>query len=306
MKNVLEFRKKRDFGDVITDSFRFLGIYAGPYFKTVGIIVGPVAVVAFVLISRHAVNFLTTIYINSITSQELPLVISSYGLLLIAYLLFYTASYDFIKVTVEKQGVAATIEEVWKAVKKDIFKILGVGLLFIVSLVLFVVVVVMLVSVMGSVSSFIFLPLLLYLAYAFIKFTLSMPAAVFDDLNAIDGMHKSWSFVKGNFWATFGISCVLLIIGFCVSLIIRIPIYVVQWTFSQHGVNTINEGWHALMTVVNVIAMIASMAAYILLVIGHSLQYLSIAEVREGKGLLHQIDELEIKTEEDSWGEEEY
>jgi hypothetical protein len=308
MKKVLEFRKKRGFSDVISDTFQFFGIYFLPFYKTLAIIIGPAAVVGSILLAKFSVQFLDFRNFNQFPKQDIPGVLAGYLLFMISYLLTISCTFDFIKVTLRKKAEPATTEEVWKEVRKDVWKVLAIGFFFMIGIFVAVFAIAILGSLLGFASIILILPGIVFLIYALIKLTLSMAAGVLDDMRPGDAMVKSWYYVKGNFWPTFGISFVLAMVGGMVSTIIRIPVFIAQGISAYHGFNSegVSGGWSTVLFISVTLGMLASLAGSSLVLIGHALQYYSIAEVREGKGLMDQINDLEIKSEDDHWGEEEY
>lgn len=307
MEKVLQFRKKRDFSGVISDTMLFIRLYFKPYFAMLGIIIGPAAVVGSILLAKFSLHFMDIRHINQMPSTEIPAAIAGYFLFMLSYLLFATCSYDFIKVTISKKGEAATVEEVWRAVKKDVWKVLGIGLMLLPALFAAIGLMILMGSMMGAFSVFPIIALFVFLFYAYVKLTLTLPAGILDDLNATSAISKSWNFVRGNFWLTFGITFVMAFIGGFASTIIRIPVIIAQVATALHGYNASEAGgWSTILFISTALSMLASMAGGSLVLVGHTLQYLSIAEAREGKGLMDQINELEIKSEDSSWGEEEY
>jgi membrane-anchored glycerophosphoryl diester phosphodiesterase (GDPDase) len=307
MEKVLQFRKKRDFSGVISDTMLFIRLYFKPYFAMLGIIIGPAAVVGSILLAKFSLHFMDIRHLNQMPSTEIPAAVAGYFLFMLSYLLFATCTYDFVKVTIDKKGEAPTVEEVWRAAKKDVWKVLGIGLMLLPAFVAIVGLMVLMGSMMGAFSVFPIIAVVVFIFYAYVKLTLTLPAGILDDLNATSAISKSWSFVYGNFWPTFGISFIMAMIGGFASTIIRIPAIIVQVVTVLHGYNaSATGGWSTVLFVSTALSMLASMAGGSLLLIGHALQYLSIAEAREGKGLMDQINELEIKSEDNSWGEEEY
>lgn len=308
MKKVLEFRKKRGFSDVISDTFQFFGMYFLPYYKTLGIIIGPAAIVGSILLAKFSVQFLDFRNFNQFPKEDMPGVSAGYLLFLISYILLVSCTYDFIKVTLRKRGEPATTEEVWREVRKDVWKVLTISMYFLIAIVITVFALAILASLLGFASVLIIIPGVVFLFYVLIKLTLSIAAGVLDEMRAGDALVKSWNFVKGNFWPTVGITFVLSLVGGMASTIIRIPVFIAQGISAYHGFNStgMTGGWSTVLFVSIALGMIASLAGGSLVLIGHALQYYSIAEVREGKGLMDQINDLEIKPEDDKWSEEEY
>lgn len=101
---------------------------------------------------------------------------------------------------------------------------------------LFAAVTFLLVSTAGALSFAIVFPLGLAFLAAFVwiavKLTVAPAAIVIEELGALDGIRRSWSITRGNWWRIFGI---LLVVSLLVSVIVQIvliPVSLVSGLFT--------------------------------------------------------------------------
>ncbi len=81
-------------------------------------------------------------------------------------------------------------------------------------------------TLLSCVSMAGFIPALIAVAYVTVRWSITTPAIVLENLGALRGMGRSWRLVKGSFWRTFA---VLLVVGVLVNLLIYIVVFAIQF-----------------------------------------------------------------------------
>lgn len=101
---------------------------------------------------------------------------------------------------------------------------------------LFAAVAILLVSTAGALSFAIVFPLGLAFLAAFIwvavKLTVAPAAIVVEELGALDGIRRSWSITRGNWWRIFGIILVVSLLVGVIAQIVLIPVSVLSGLFT--------------------------------------------------------------------------
>ncbi|WP_251045213.1 hypothetical protein [Arthrobacter sp. ISL-5] len=101
---------------------------------------------------------------------------------------------------------------------------------------LFAAVAILLVSTAGPLSFAIVFPLGLAFLAAFmwvaVKLTVAPAAIVIEELGALDGIRRSWSITRGNWWRIFGIILVVSLLVGVIAQIVLIPVSVLSGLFT--------------------------------------------------------------------------
>lgn len=81
-------------------------------------------------------------------------------------------------------------------------------------------------TLLSCVSLLGFIPALIAVVYLTLRWSLTTPAIVLENLDALGGMGRSWRLVKGSLWRTLA---VLLIVGVLVNLLTYIVVFGLQF-----------------------------------------------------------------------------
>jgi len=204
-KAFIEFRKERDLGAIITDTFTFIRDNWKEYFLTILKIVGPILGLALIAV----IGYLMVIGdlfqgIQNDSSDPLGFVykiLPWYGVMIIVIVVLYTlmsmSSLYFIKSYMSNNG-QASFEEVKENVLKNFWKFIGIGFLIMLSV--------------------LFGFILCYFPgfYILIVLSLAAPIMVFENKSISDTYTHTFTLIKGQWWNTFG---VVIVVGLLVGLI---------------------------------------------------------------------------------------
>ena len=220
--NYIEFKKERDLGSIITDTFKFIRENWKEYFTAIVKIVGPF-ILAGAIIMVFFMGEFSGLFSNlqgtsgSENTDEMAGYISSFlgwtGLFIlisiVIYVMISVTSLYFIKSYIVNKGKVDFLE-VRTNTFKNIWKFLGLGVL---------------VSIMVMFGA-----VLCYAPgiYLIIVFSLSTSIMVFEDKSISDTISHSFTLIKNEWWTTFG---VLIAVGILIGLlgsIFSIPAVIYQ------------------------------------------------------------------------------
>lgn len=208
--NYVEFKKTRDLGAIITDTFKFIRENWKGYFTAVLKISGP-----FILVGAFIMVFFMTTFSETMAdlqnvsqggdpSAVFGIMGSMFGWIgllalvgMIVYVLVSITSLYYIKSYINNNGTA-NFSEVKTNTYKNIWKFLGLGILM------------MIMIFFGAI--FCYIPGI-YLA---IVFSLATSIMVFEDKSIGDTISHCFTLIKTQWWNTFG---VLIVVGILVSIL---------------------------------------------------------------------------------------
>ena len=223
----ITFKKERDLGAIITDTFKFIRNNWKDYFMTIIKIVGPVLILAIVAVIGMLSSFGDLF--QNLQNQQNPDptqvfsgILPWYGVMIIAFLLLYTlmsmASLYFIKYYIENQG-QHSFDYVKNQVLDNFWRYLGLGALITISVII----------------GLLFCILPGY--YLLIVLSLATPILVFENKGAVDSFSHAFTLIKGQWWNTFG---VIIVIGLLVGVlgsVFSIPSFIYQMVKMATGIS---------------------------------------------------------------------
>lgn len=215
--NFIEFKKERDLGAIITDTFKFIRENWKEYFLTVLKIVGPVLLIALTVLVLYMFTMsdlfkdLDNVDVNP--GGFLSKIFSWFFGLMFVYILLYTllsmASLYFIKSYINNFG-KPNFNEVKANIYKNIWKFLGLGFL------------ITLVTVAGAI--FCYLPGI----YLGTVLSLATSIMVFEEKSIGDTFSQAFTLIKGQWWNTFGVLLVVWILLMILGQAFSIPAFIYQ------------------------------------------------------------------------------
>jgi len=215
--NFIEFKKERDLGAIITDTFKFIRENWKEYFLTVLKIVGPVLLIALTVLVLYMFTmsdlFKDLDNVDANPGGFLSKIFSWFFGLMFVYILLYTllsmASLYFIKSYINNFG-KPNFNEVKANIYKNIWKFLGLGFL------------ITLVTVAGAI--FCYLPGI----YLGTVLSLATSIMVFEEKSIGDTFSQAFTLIKGQWWNTFGVLLVVWILLMILGQAFSIPAFIYQ------------------------------------------------------------------------------
>ena len=284
MKQAIELRRIRDFGQVINDSFAFLKENFKPLFKMLLIICGVFIILGTIstVFTYFKMSSVFTFNINTYDSQSRAL---SYGIsaLISALLIFITQAFIhlvtlcYISVYVEKKNTTPTLPEVWGYFRYYFFRVVG-----------------------GSFLGFLMIILGCFFClipgiYLSIVFSLLIPVIVIENGSFSYAFNKCFALIKDHWWLVFGVIFIMTIIISIAGSIASIPLTVVTVGSKFFSTKVYTLPLIILFSVLKNILLLL----YVLPAIAVSLCYLSLSEEKEGTGLLGRISRFGAKDNND-------
>lgn len=286
MEQYFEFRKVRDFGTVMNDSFDFIRLEFKRLGKAFLIYVLPFFVLTGILLAYSQIAMYSSIMdgstMDSVSGVYIRM-IPSYIVMLLNYTVLTALIYQYINIYRKTEG-NFTVEELWPGVLKVGLKILGVY---------FVSVVIVIIATMF------FLVPGIYLGVVFSFFP---TAIVFEELDFGKAMNRCFDVIKDNWWRTFGIIIIGVLIVYIFSIIVSVPLIIATALKTFHAVSNnsaaqpqiFSNGYIIASTVISMFQNLG----YSLVLIFVAVQYFSLVEMKERPTLQEKIDKLVEETNE--------
>ncbi|AXT54219.1 hypothetical protein J8L88_15425 [Aquimarina sp. MMG015] len=288
--NYIEFKKKRELGDILTDVFVFLRTNFKPLFtvlfKTTGIVL--VILLLSIAYYTHATsNFMDPFALgggagNLNMFNSGSFLISAF-VMIISILIFYGLVFGtvlhYIKEYSDNQGVVLQ-QSVINGVKKDLGSIIGLSILS---------------SIMLVVG---FMLCVIPGIYLYVPLSLIFPILVFRKSAVFDTISESFELVKNEWWITFATLLVIGLLSYVISMVFSIPaiMYTFFKTFTAASEGSFSDPSSMFDWVFILLNTIASVLQYIIIylftAISTAFIYFNLNERKHHTGTLEQIDSL--------------
>jgi hypothetical protein len=216
--NYIEFKKQRELGEILSDTFAFFRNEFKPFFNTFFKIVGPflavmvVSLVAYLYFAGNTLNLLLLDTNMDVTN------LATIALVGFVYILSIVAVYTMSQSTVlhyiksYSNGKGTTdFETIRKEVYDSFWSFIGLGIM---------------------VGLSVFLGLMICILpgiYLYVPLSLTFCILVFNRMNASDAYSYSFNLVKDEWWMTFATIFVIGIIIGIATYVFAIPTAIYQW-----------------------------------------------------------------------------
>lgn len=283
MNEKIEFKKQRELGAIITDTFRFIRFNWKSLFGMIFKIAGPaliVLVVAYVFYIQSTIGGFGGSMIDSSASFGITLILSAIVLLLamVAYYgLLYGTIIHYIKSYIKNDGVANE-SEVRAGIKDNFWSIIGIAIM------------VGFITVFGLLLCFIpgiYLGTVLATTYAI---------HIFEKRDATDSISYSFQLIKGEWWMTFATLLVMFILYYVIVIIVQVPQYVYFFIKGFTVAEQINADPSSMFdwvyTTLSSIGMIVQYLMQTILVISTVFVYFNLNEKKNFTGTMETIETL--------------
>ncbi|UKT63772.1 hypothetical protein [Pedobacter mucosus] len=274
----VEFKKVRDFGQVINDTFTFIRQNLKPLLKTYLIFCGLFVLAG--MLTMLLQQYKTLNVVNDITRNHRNFSIFGsekvFGFEYFLTILFSLASYasmsvailSYITLYVQKGNQIPTNEEILGYFKYYFFRVFGSSILLILMLI---------VSVFFCVVPFFYL-------FPFVA--MMFPIMVFENGSLGYSFGRSFKIIKDNFWITFGTLFIMWIIVYACMTFIVLP----STIFSMIGVFTHNTPHISVAaTLITTVLQSLCQVFTIIPIVTITLSYFSLVEQKESAGLMERI-----------------
>ncbi|MBW2960520.1 hypothetical protein [Mesonia aestuariivivens] len=284
MHKFIPFKKERELGDILSDTFKFTRENYKPLLKALVKFTGPVFLLQLFALGYY--NYTTvgsSLFSNSLSGFNLGfnMVLSFLFLMLssIAYQAFmYGTIQQCIRSYIKNDG-NISIDEVSEGMSKNWSSYLGLGFG---------------ITIMISIGTmFCFLPGI-YLA---VPLSLVYSIRTFDELNFSETISHTFNLIKNNWWITFFTLFLMFIIVYLISMIFQIPalIYTIVKTMTvvQEGsYSDPNAFFDWVYLILTVVGSAISYVIYGILAICVAFIYFNLNEEKNHTGAYEEIDNL--------------
>ncbi|MFV0592413.1 MAG: hypothetical protein ACK5M7_13585 [Draconibacterium sp.] len=279
MEPHFEFRKVRDFGMVMNDSFDFVRQEFKRLGKTFLIYILPFFILSGILLVYSQINLLDSV--QDMTPDEsfgkftVLRAIPSYIIQLLNYTVLTAVVYGYMDLYQEKKG-DFTPEELWPGILKIALKLFWVYLVTFVGIVI--------------ATLFLVVPGI----YLGIVFTLIPPVLIFEKIGFGTAVKRSFDIIKDNWWKTFGIIIIAGLIVYIFSIMVSLPLIITTAVKAFHAASAnetpqiFSTGYLVMSTVISIFQTIS----YSLILIFVAIQYFTLVETKERPTLQAKIDKL--------------
>jgi hypothetical protein len=301
----LQIFRKRDFGDIIGDSFKILFKNIKPLTLGFLIYVMPIFLLAAGIVALLGGDSMKKLISQDVGSMDdIGSMLTGFGFLylglIFCYMMLWTLVYSAMKAYKDKGSQVITFEELQTYFKQNVWKVSMSMIMFFLCLILplsLVVGVLAMISPMLLGFSMIFImPAMLYFT---INFTFFPYAVVEENLDFVDGIKRSFYLIKENWWATFAIMLVAGIVSSLMSYVFAIPyyIYVFVYALSSTSVENGIESMGYMMAISYMISLLGALYASMYTSTATVLKYYDLVEQKDAVQLSERINALGTKEE---------
>ncbi|WP_194777335.1 hypothetical protein [Pararhodonellum marinum] len=276
MNEFIQFKKQRELGSMLSDTFKFMRIHFKPLarvlIKTSGI------PFLLLLVFSGYYTHLTQGGTEPFSSASIPVLFLMGISSLVYYILMGSTVLNYIKTYINSGG---TVEE--STVVSNSFQYSGTLLAFtLVSLFMLVF------GLMFFIIPGIYFYVPLYLAFTMI---------IFKDLGALQAISAGFNLVSDRWWVTFGTIMVIGIVLFIISYVFQMPamIYLLVRTFAvaDEVSSASGAGLDFIAIFLDLISNIASYLISVVAMVAAAFIYFDLNEYKNRTGLLEKIETLE-------------
>lgn len=215
MNETIHFKKQRELGTIITDTFKFLRTHGKPLFGLILKITGP-ALLIMILAYAYYVQYLSASLVWTDDAQNPlealpPLAYVSMGLLLMAAVVYYSllngVVMHYIKAYIHNKD-KVDLEAVSDGVRNDFWKLIGTSI---------VIGTLTGVGMMLCVVPGIYIGVVLAPIYAVV---------VFERKDVMDAFSACFKLIKNEWWMTFATLIVVFMLYYIIVMVFQIPQYI--------------------------------------------------------------------------------
>ena len=285
--NYIEFKKQRELGEILSDTFAFFRNEFKPFFTTFFTIVGPflaamiVSLIMYLYFAGNTLNIMTFDYDMDAVSLATTAII---GLIyILSWIAVYTMSQStvlhYIKSYANGKGTI-DVETIRKEVYDSFWNFIGLGIMVGLSIVI------------GTI--FCVIPGV----YLYVPLSLSFCVLVYNRMGASEAYNYSFNLVKDEWWMTFVTIFVIGIIVGVASYVFAVPTAIYQWI--KMGVFSGELDAEGMMDIFkdpiyilfNVISTVAQFLLNLISIIAGAFIYFNLNEKKNFTGTYERIDSL--------------
>jgi len=291
--NYIEFKKQRELGEILSDSFGFIRNEFKPFFGTILKIVGPYILVMLISMGFYMYTIgdvfnLTTLGGNQFSGfSPIVMVLSVLALILssiAAYVLAQGTVLYYIKSYIEHKG-ATNYNEIRQGVYSSFWSLIGLGII---------------VGISVFVGAMFCLIPGIYLA---VPLSISFAILVFLKKDTMDSYQYSFTLIKENWWITFATLFVIYIIVMIATYAFSLPGAIYTWIkmgifsgeMDAESMNLFNDPIYLFL---NILSTLVQFLMNIIMLVATSLIFFNLNEKKNFTGTFERIERLGKSSEE--------
>lgn len=277
----IDLRRTRDFSAKINATFEFVKQNVTPLAKALIYIAGPFLLLQGlftglyqkqVLSTGSSTNPLAVFSSEAFSWLGVSVVFSVFG-----YLCCLIVITEFMRLyALHEEPETISLQEIWEGVKRNIMKMIGVGIL---------------VSILLTIATIFFIIPGIYLS---IVLSLVVPIIIIEDKAFGEAFSRCFYLISEKWWSTFGLILVTSIIAGVMALVFTIPQYIFTYIISTHklsGGSAEPALWEQAGLIIS--SMLYTFGGSLLrsiVIIAVVFQYYNLVERKESLGLLSKVD----------------
>ena len=213
----IEFKKQRELGDILSDTFAFLRNEFKPFTATFFKIVGPyllIMMISLALYMYYIGDSFSLLMFNSDAVPNIPMILLIGGLYMVSIILVYVMAQSTVLHYIRSYANGKGKID-FHAIKSEVYasflKFIGLG---------FLVAICLMAGLM-----FCFIPGI----YLWVPLSLAFAIMVYNRLSVTDAFSYSFTLIKDYWWITFATMLVIAIIVYIASYAFALPTVIYNW-----------------------------------------------------------------------------
>ena len=284
MKETITFKKERELGEILSDTFKFLRLEGKELFGYIFRIAGPallIMVIAMSVYTRTMVTGMDSLGVLGSSSNFSGTFWIAIVFLVISGLAYYALLYGvinhFIKSYINNNGVVIK-EDVTQGVKNDFWSLVGLNLVSAI--------------IIGIGLAFCGIPGI----YFSIVLICTYSIFIMERMDISDTISYSFKLIKGEWWMTFATMFVVGLLYYIMIIVFQIPQYIYFFLKAFVNSETISADPSVMFdwgyTIFSAIGMIGQYLGYTMMAIATVFVYYNLNEKKNLTGTIEQIDNL--------------
>ncbi len=274
----IEFRRVRDFSEVLNDTFSFIRHNFKPLGKSLLFIVGPLLLLStggqLYYYDLFQIEFYSLFSDLDGLFEMVPWWLGFFALYLVVWSVLFLVVYEYLLLYIDKGNAGVQVEEVWQGVKQDFAVMFSTNIGIVVALVL------------G------FLLLVIPGIYLFVVLSIVPVVRLYEGKSFFAAVFRARQLMSGHWWATLGLVLVLYIIQMVFGFVFGLPNMVLGFIVTFTGGNPVGLGDYPILSVITHVFASLGYFTHSLFVIGFAFQFFNLVERKEAAGLMAKVESL--------------
>jgi hypothetical protein len=299
MQEFIQFKRQRELGTILGDTFKFIRLQWKPLFGLIFRIAGPaliLLVLAYVFYMQSIFGTFDTLSNNPgifSTSEFGVSVVLALLLIIIAGIAYYGLMYGTVMHSIQsfmKNDGEIDKKEVIDGIKQDFWKLMGMSVLT---------------GLMVGAGIAICIGPGIYL---WVVLSTTYGILIFERRSVTDSISYSFELIKGEWWITFATLLVIFILYYVIIIIAQIPQYIYffikMFTVAESMSSDPSTMFDGIYIALNGLALIGQYVMYIIIVIATGFIYFNLNEKKNFTGTIEVIESLGATAMEEEEGNE--